>query len=119
MRWCVALLTALLTISTMVLGQEVTKTLKGKHIVVEYPAKLERYAKAFVQIADAVWEAYRELYNLPLPEPITLQIRLVPEQGERFARLWTDGQQFIFLEVGSEKPLLSPEKGGAHNVYGI
>ncbi len=75
--------------------------------------------KHFLQIADAAWKAYSELYNLTLAEPITLQIRLVPERGERFSNLWTDGQQFLFLEVGSEKHLLSPEKGGAHIVYGI
>ncbi len=94
-------------------------TLTGKHFRVVYPKPLEAYAKALLQIGDAAWEAYRERYGLPLPEPITLRIRLMPEQGERFARLWTDGQQSIFLEVGSEKPLLSPLKGGAHNVYGI
>ncbi len=47
MRWRVGLLTMLLTISAMASGREVPKTLKGKHIVVEYPDKLERYAKAF------------------------------------------------------------------------
>ncbi|MEZ8221923.1 hypothetical protein GG496_002093 [Candidatus Fervidibacteria bacterium JGI MDM2 JNZ-1-D12] len=119
MRWCEVLLTTLLAVSTIAAGQEEVKAIKGKHIVVEYPVKLERYAKAFLQIGDAAWDAYRELYNLPLPEPIELQIRLVPEKGERFASLWTDGQKFIFLEVGSEKPLLAPTKGGAHNVYGI
>ena len=98
---------------------EQTETLSGKHFRVSYPKSLQAYAKAFLQIGDAAWEAYRELYNLTLPEPIELQIRLVPEKGERFANLWTDGQRFIFLEVGSEKPLLSPEEGGAHNVYGI
>ena len=97
MRWREVLLTTLLAVSTIVAGQEEMKAIKGKHIVVEYPVKLERYAKAFVQIGDAAWEAYRELYNLPLPEPIELQIRLVPEKGERFASLWTDGQKFIFL----------------------
>jgi len=113
------LLTLLLMASLAVREQETVKTLKGKHTVVEYPAQLERYAKAFSQIADAAWEAYMELYNLPIPEPITLQVRLVSERGGNFASLWTDGQRFIFLEVGSEKPLLSPTKGGAHNVYGI
>jgi hypothetical protein len=96
-----------------------TETLSGKHFRVSYPKSLQAYAKALLQIGDAAWEAYRELYNLTLPEPIELQIQLVPEKGEKFARLWTDGQRFIFLEVGSEKPLFSPEKGGAHNVYGI
>ena len=98
---------------------EQTETLSGKHFRVSYPKSLQAYAKAFLQIGDAAWEAYRELYNLTLPEPIELQIRLVPEKGEGSASLWTDGQRFIFLEVGSEKPLLSPEEGGAHNVYGI
>lgn len=119
MQWRVVLLAALLAASTTAMSQEVTKTLKGKHFIVEYPEALERYARAFLQIGDAAWEAYRDLYNLPLPEPITLQISLVPQQGEQFARLWTDGQKSLFLEVGSEKPLLSPTKGGAHNVYGI
>ncbi len=119
MRWRVVFLAALLAASAMAAGQEAPKTFKGNHVVVEYPTALERYAKAFLQIGDAAWDAYRKLYNLPLPEPIMLQIRLVPDKGERFARLWTDGQKFLFLEVGSEKPLLSPDKGGAHNVYGI
>ncbi len=100
-------------------GAEQTGTLLGKHFRVSYPKALQAYAKALLQIGDAAWEAYRELYNLTLPELIELQIRLVPEKGEKFASLWTDGQRFIFLEVGSEKPLLSPERGGAHNVYGI
>lgn len=80
-----------------------TETLSGKHFRVSYPKSLQAYAKALLQIGDAAWEAYRELYNLTLPEPIELQIQLVPEKGEKFARLWTDGQRFIFLEVGSEK----------------
>ena len=100
-------------------GSEQTEMLSGKHFRVSYPKALQAYAKALLQIGDAAWEAYRELYNLTLPEPIELQIRLVPQKGERFASLWTDGRRFIFLEVGSEKRLFSPERGGAHNVYGI
>ena len=102
-------------------AEEKTKalSLSGKHLRVSYPKALEAYAKALLKIGDAAWDAYRELYGLVLPEPIELQIRLVPEKGEGFAALWTDGQKSIFLEVGSEKPLLSPTKGGAHNVYGI
>ena len=100
-------------------GSGQTEMLSGKHFRVSYPKPLQAYAKALLQIGDAAWEAYRELYNLTLPEPIELQIRLVPEKGEKFASLWTDGRRFIFLEVGSEKRLLSPERGGAHNVYGI
>ncbi len=122
-RWAVSvLLSGLIAGFTLGVGQHVlgqTETLSGKHFRVSYPKALQAYAKSLLQIGDAAWEAYRELYNLTLPEPIELQIRLVPEKGERFASLWTDGQKFIFLEVGSEKPLLSPERGGAHNVYGI
>lgn len=94
-------------------------TLSGKHFQVHYPKELEAYAKAFIQIGDAAWDAYRELYGLPLPEPIKMHIRLLPERGKDFARLWTDGRESLFLSVGSEEPLKSPEKGGAHNVYGV
>ncbi|MCX7969532.1 MAG: PDZ domain-containing protein [Armatimonadetes bacterium] len=93
-------------------------TLSGKHFVIHYPKELEAYAKAFLQIGDAAREAYQELYGLPLPDKITMHVRLVQDQPKR-ARLWTNGKDSLFLEVGSEEPLKSPEKGGAHNVYGI
>jgi len=93
--------------------------LEGKHCAVEYTPSLEAYARAFAVITDEAWEAYAELFSLPLPEPLRIYISLLPEKGEHYAHLFTDGKESFMLGVGSEKKLFAPENGGSYNIYGI
>ncbi len=88
---------------------------QGRHSWAESPNAVERYARSFVKITDAAWEAYRDLYGLPLAEPIQIHVAL---KGSG-AALWTDGDRAMFLQVGSEASLKAPAASGAHHVYGM
>lgn len=91
-------------------------TVTGAHVRVEYPSSLEQHARHIAQICDAAWQAYADLYGLPLPETIQVKITLDPKQR---LRLFTDGKDTIFFQLADERQLLPPTQGGPHNVYGF
>ncbi len=100
-------------------AQNETARHQGRHSAVDYPSSLAPYARSFVKITDAAWEAYRDAYGLALAEPIRIHLSLQPDKGRGHAQLWTDGSQDMNLVIGSEAMLKAPATSGLHNVYGM
>jgi len=86
------------------------------HVAVVNDGVEEAYAKAIETLVETAWRGYVKELGLPLPELITVNLRLNP--GEE-VRLFTDGKGEVFLNLASMDQLLPSPQSGVLNIYGF
>jgi hypothetical protein len=84
--------------------------------VVVFTGVKPEYTKALLAVAAEARRVYAEKFGFDMPDKITLNIEK-KQNGK--ARLWTDGQSQMFLEISSSASLAPPMQGGVFNIYGM
>lgn len=101
------------TDSTTLAAQPMQAAVSGKHCRVEYQGIDPKWAPAYANICDAVFQGYLETFGYTLPEPLAVSISVTGEE----TRLWTDGKSAVFLQLRQEDDLLPSSR--YKNVYGM
>lgn len=106
------LLAPLLLVAAAAPAAEVT----APHVRVTYDGISEQQAKAIAETLSAARAVYAEQFGFDMPD----QIRCAVECGAgKPSRLFTDGQDRMFLSLPSADKLLRPAKSGTFNLYGL
>lgn len=105
-----AFLCLLLTIA--VLGDEAT----APHAEVTYTGIDTKQATALAETLSAAWKVYTEEFGFDLPPIVRCEVTCAPDQP---TRLYTDGQDHLFLSLPSKEKLARPAKSGVFNLYGM
>jgi RNA polymerase sigma-70 factor (ECF subfamily) len=112
-RWLVSLcVSAILWTSVRANAGTVT----APHVRVTFDGLSDDHAKAVAQTLSAAWEAYEADFGLRLPETILCSIDCGPGKP---TRLYTDGNDRVFLSAPSPDKLLRPARSGTFVVYGL
>ena len=107
---------ALFVLASVGQGAEGPRTYRSDHAVVFYTGIGEKYAKAIAEVAEAARAEVAAQHGLDMPETITVTVTADPSGRPR---LFTDGQDRMFLTVRSERDLRQPRYSGIFHLYGI
>src|SRR5215208_1901938 len=86
------------------------------HVKVAYDGISEPQAKAIAQTLSAARDVYEEHFGFGMPELIRCTVECGPDKG---SRLYTDGEDCVFLSMPSADKLLRPGKSGQFTLYGL
>jgi hypothetical protein len=95
-----------------VLGAEVT----APHVRVTYEGITDKQAEAVAQTLSAAREAYEKHFGFDMPDEIRCSVECGPGKA---SRLYTDGEDRVFLSMPSADKLLRPAKSGTFPLYGL
>ena len=95
---------------------ETGKTYRTDHAVVRYAGLSEKHAKAVADVVAAARAAAVEQFGFDMPETIAVHVDCDPKKRPR---LFTDGQDRMFLAIRSERDLRPPKVSGIYNLYGL
>src|SRR3954467_10829804 len=84
-------------------------TVNAPHVRVTFDGISEDHAKAVGETLSAAWDAYDSTFGLRLPDTIHCSIDCGPGKP---SRLYTDGNDRVYLSVPSPDKLLRPAKSG-------
>lgn len=73
-------------------------------------------ATALAETLSVARRAYLDQYKLDMPEKVLLEVRCGPEEP---TRLYTDGQDRLYLSIPSRDMLAKPASSGVFNLYGM
>lgn len=85
----------------------------GKHCKVQYEGIDPKWAPAYANICDTVFQGYIDTFSYTLPEPLIVNITVTGKS----TLLWTDGESSVFLQLQKEDDLLPTSR--YRNVYGM
>jgi hypothetical protein len=86
------------------------------HVKVTYEGVSESQARAVAETLSAAREAYVRRFGFEMPD----EIRCTVECGAgKPSRLYTDGEDRVFLSMPSADKLLRPGRSGTFTVYGL
>lgn len=85
----------------------------GVHCKVNYEGVDAKWAPAYADIVDSVYQGYVDTFGYNLPDPLAISITVTGEP----TRLWTDGKSAVFLQLQREDDLLPTSR--YKNVYGM
>jgi hypothetical protein len=86
------------------------------HVKVTYEGVSEQQAKAVAETLSAAREVYVKRFGFDMPE----QIRCMVECGAgKPSRLYTDGEDRVFLSLPSPDKLQRPARSGTFTLYGL
>jgi len=86
------------------------------HVTVTYDGVSEQQAKAVAETLSAAREVYTNRFGFDMPE----QIRCTVECGAgKPSRLYTDGEDRVFLSLPSADKLQRPSRSGTFTLYGL
>jgi len=74
------------------------------------------YATALAETAAAARQIYAADLKFDMPETVLLEVKCGPDQT---TKLYTDGQDRLFLSLPSQDKLAKPAKSGVFNLYGM
>jgi len=96
--------------------EEGWQTLKGDLVEVHFWGIKPEYAKALQSILSEAKKSYKNIFSFSLPDKLYLEIVKHPDKR---TRLWTDGNDHIFLDLHSTKDLAPSSQSGVFNIYGM
>ena len=109
---CVILAAAACDVRAQAAGEP--KTYTSEHVTVRYSGIGENYAKALARVAEDARAAAEKDFGFDVPESLLINV----STGGK-TRLWTDGDQRMYLTLVSEAGLAQPRKSGTFNIYGV
>ena len=86
------------------------------HAKVFYEGIEARQAEAFAATTAAAREVYAKTFKFDMPETVIGHVKCSPAET---TRLYTGGQDSLFLSIPSAEKLARPDRSGVFNVYGI
>lgn len=86
------------------------------NVEVTYAGMDEKYATAMAETLAAARLVYIEQYKFDMPEKVFFEAKCRPGES---TRLYTDGQDRLFLFVPSVSKLAKPASSGVFNLYGM
>lgn len=91
-------------------------TAEAPHVTVNYTGISEAQASALAETCSAAWTVYTDEFAVKMPERVVFQVTCGPDEQ---TRLYTDGQDRMFLYLKSPKQLNKPAESGVFNLYGV
>jgi hypothetical protein len=116
MRTLVALSLSALLVAPVIAVEVDSRTVTAPHVRVTYGGMSEKHAALVARTLSAALEVYRDDFGFPMPETVHCSIDCGPGKP---TRLYTDGQDRVFLSVPSPDKLLRPGKSGTFVLYGL
>lgn len=92
------------------------ETLKQDHVEVSYEGIEEAQATALAKTIAAARKIYAEDMAFDMPETVFLNVRCGPDEP---TRLYTDGNDRMYLSLPSKDKLAKPATSGVFNLYGM
>ena len=92
------------------------KLYRTDHAVVSYMGLDEKHAEAIAAVIETAREAAIEQFGFDMPDTVAVKIQCDPAKRPR---LFTDGQDRLFLTIRSERDLRQPRHSGIFNLYGL
>ena len=103
-------------VGLMAPGARAAEVVQTPHVEVRYSGIPEGHAKAVADVLSAAREAYSSEFGLALPETVRASVECGPGKA---TRLFTDGDDRVFLTIPSPDKLLRPARSGTFVVYGL
>jgi len=97
-------------------AEDTPKTYRSDHAVVSYTGIGENWAKAVAGVVEAGRSAAIEQFGLDMPDTVSVSVTADRRQSPR---LFTDGQDRIYLTLRSERDLRRPRYSRIYNLYGL
>ncbi len=92
------------------------KLFRSDHVVVSYQGIGEEYGQAIAKTVEAARAAAEKDFGFELPK--TIQVKVTASPSGR-VRLFTDGNDHLFLQVRSQADLRKPGESGIFHIYGL
>jgi hypothetical protein len=86
------------------------------HARVEYKGVEKAYATALAETLSAAWDAYAGDFGFELPETVQFEATCEPRAA---TRLYTNGNDRLFLTIPDQAKLERPENSGTFQLYGV
>ncbi|HOW72625.1 MAG TPA: hypothetical protein PKY77_18655 [Phycisphaerae bacterium] len=86
------------------------------HAKVSYEGISSEYATALAETLAAARRVYADTLKFDMPNTVILEVKCGPDQT---TRLYTDGEDRLFLSLPSQDKLAQPSKSGVFNLYGM
>ncbi len=106
------LLIALAVLASPAWSDETT----APHVKVSYTGIDAKQATALAETASAAWKIYTSDFGFDLPETVLVEVTCGPNEA---TKLFTDGQEHLYLSLPSKDKLDKPAKSGVFNLYGV
>jgi len=108
-----SILTLLLVLPGAALAAEAT----ASGAVVSYEKGIDvAQAQALAEVLSAARQIYVEEFGFDMPKTVRLKVRCGRDEP---TRLYTDGQDHLFLSIPSKGKLAKPSNSGVFNLYGL
>jgi hypothetical protein len=92
------------------------QVVKVGHAHVSYEGIDKPQAEALARTLDAAWKVYTEEFGFKMPGTVFCIVECGPDQP---ARLYTDGEDHVYLSLPSKAKLAKPATSGLFNLYGM
>ncbi|HZN69257.1 MAG TPA: hypothetical protein VFB66_28540 [Tepidisphaeraceae bacterium] len=89
---------------------------EAPHVTVNYDGIPDGHARAIAETLSAARHVYAEAFGFDMPEMITCTVECGAGKG---SRLYTDGNDRVFLSLPSADRLARPGKSGVFVLYGM
>src|SRR5215213_10288903 len=109
------LLTAVASL-TLALQASAAQTAEAPNVRVSYEGIDAKQATAIAQTLSAAREIYIRDFGFDMPETIVCTVACGPKET---SRLYTDGNDRVFLSLSSKDKLAKPGVSGVFNLYGL
>ncbi len=106
---------SVLPLSFWLVGAVLGETVTAPHVEVSYTGVSEAQATSLAETTSAAWTVYTGEFGFKMPEQVHFQVTCGPNEQ---TRLYTDGQDRLFLYLSSPKQLNKPAQSGVFNLYG-
>ena len=106
----------ILAILAAALPASAAESLKSQYVTLTYTGVTDAHAQAIADTLSAARQVYVADFGFDMPE--TVHVTVMCDKGQP-TRLYTDGQDRVFLHLPSADKLLRPARSGVFNLYGI
>jgi hypothetical protein len=107
---------ALLAISLLLAYSSRAEVVTAPNVDVNYDDIDEPQAAAIAQVLSAARSVYIDDFGMDMPARIVCDVKCSAESS---TRLFTDGNDRVFLWLSDKSKLNRPEKSGVFNLYGL
>lgn len=116
MRTPLSFVVAVLITVTFLAGPAGAEVKEIPHAKVSYEGISSEYAAALAETLAAARQVYVGTLKFDMPDSVMLEVKCGPTEA---TRLYTDGEDRLFLSLSSEDQLAQPTKSGVFNLYGM